>query len=164
MTTSADFRPKKPLEDNPEGIYTYCYILHQSMCCIVVIHWWLLCILWGCINLAVSICLDNALRFFLDNNGQYEFNDEKLDDLGKKNVCVSVVLCRHTHTHREPRSEELVCRHSDTGWRAQTGHPDCGKYLKLILHSSLSLISLRLLCPQVVLFKCTNIRKASTSF
>ena len=71
------------------------------------------------------ICLDNALRFFLSSNGQYVFDDEKLDDLGKKNVCVAVhdampthshsLTHTHTHTHREPCSKEVVCCHVNAG-------------------------------------------------
>ena len=77
-------------------------------------------------DLAFLICLDNALRFFLSSNRQYVFDDEKLDDLGKKSVCVyqCMMLSQHTHTHththshREPCSKEVVCCHVNAGRRA----------------------------------------------
>ena len=38
-----------------------------------------------------SRCLDNAVRDFLDKNQRYEFS-EKLDDLGKNNDGVKLLL------------------------------------------------------------------------
>ena len=72
--------------------------------------------------LLFSICLDNALRFFLSNNRQYVFDDEKLDDLGKNNVCISLHDAKPTHSYtcRVPCSKEVVCCHINRGRRVYT--------------------------------------------
>ena len=72
--------------------------------------------------LLFSICLDNALQFFLSSNGQYVFNDEKLDDLGKKNVCVSVhdVKPTHTYTHTHTHIHILTGSRVQKKWYAAT--------------------------------------------